>query len=819
MRVPAISWLLAACGAAAIPLGCVDPGGLAEMALEEGAPSEPRRAVVVLSGEAAELESELRGGWAFRALLPRLPAEEWEMEVETGRGLPSPDEADVAIAAAVLPLPEELQALVRDLPVELGGEEVVFAGTRYSDPSMELALRLPGPEERWLVTGASRRALVRATNRTLARVVQDSYATRSFGEGERPEGHELVDYALESRPWRTRTGRWIGPVEDGRYAVDPEAERDEFAARERWRDALVPVGSGAVRLLVPPSEDGAAELGELAAALARAAATMAPEVSLDAGELRARPVDVALEADHVTQVRHADAVGLAVAGSGGGAPDLHVVLRPEDRWAYRHAVARVLLERSGAADGRPRWLVDGAALWLAAEAGEPGAASWYGRPYRDWLPDLAAAGVLPTADVLLDPVGPEGRGDGSDVLWTPAAAAVVERLPGDTAEEKLALADRAAVERALTAVEHAAAGGSGSDRADHRGGAAAPGAPRESSAPGSPSLPAHFLRGVSFAMSNSVEGGYHAPAIGERLDELAALGADAVSLMPFAYQPRPDAPELRFMNASPGSETDAGLIHAARQAHRRGFTVLWKPHLWLGHGSWPGEVAMTSEADWRRWWRTYRRYVLHHAVLAAYAGAELFAVGVELERTVERRDDWEALIRDVRRVYPGAVTYAANWGQGAERARFWESLDAVGVDAYYSLVEPGSGGVVDPTDAELAQGAAAVAGRLEALARRTGKPVLLTEVGFPARRAAWLEPHREDGELSPEDQARAYRALLGALEGRPWLRGVFVWKVMSGDRVRHGLETPSFRFLGHPAEAAVADYFRRQAASEAAGGL
>lgn len=232
---------------------------------------------------------------------------------------------------------------------------------------------------------------------------------------------------------------------------------------------------------------------------------------------------------------------------------------------------------------------------------------------------------------------------------------------------------------------------------------------------------------------------------------------------------------------------------------------------------------MTSEADWDRWWRTYRRYVLHHAVLAAYAEAELFAVGVELERTVQRRDDWSALIRDVRRVYPGAVTYAANWAQGAEEVGFWDALDAVGVDAYYPLVESGpdtaQGSTAGPSAAELARGAAAVADRLEALARRTGKPVLLTEVGFAARRAAWVDPHEEGGEASPEDQARAYRALLGALEDRPWLRGVFVWKAMSGDRIRPGLESPAFRFLGHPAEGAVAEFFRRRSATAAGDGL
>ena len=169
---------------------------------------------------------------------------------------------------------------------------------------------------------------------------------------------------------------------------------------------------------------------------------------------------------------------------------------------------------------------------------------------------------------------------------------------------------------------------------------------------------------------------------------------------------------------------------------------------------------MTSERDWAAWWRVYRRYVLHHAMLARYAGAELFSVGVELERTVER-PEWAELIAAVRRIYPGAVTYAANWGGGADRAVFWDRLDAVGVDAYYPLAGETSG--VD--DRHLDEGARRVVERLEGLARRTGKPLILTEVGFAARRGTWTAPHEEGGEASAEDQARAYRALLGALAG------------------------------------------------------
>lgn len=553
----------------------------------------------------------------------------------------------------------------------------------------------------------------------------------------------------------------------------------------RWLAGLQPMTAGPVRLLVPAGREQDPVFRTLAADLGRAAEALAPRVPATLPP--DRPLTVAVVEDHVAQARYAGAVGAAVAPvgrMGEGVPDLYLVLHPDDRWAYLHAVARRLLERSEAAEGASPWLLDGAALYLVEGLANAGAAGWYGWSSERWVPVLAAAGVLPDAGDLLrrDP-----QGDDSEVLWVPAAAAVIAALPGESAAAKLRAADEESVGVALAELWRTAAR-----------------APAPPDRPAGAPLPDGFLRGVSFAMLNSVEGGYHAPAITEPLARLEALGADAVSLMPFASQRDPAAPGLRFLNDSPGSETDAGLVHAARVARERGFAVLWKPHLWVGHGSWPGEVAMTSEEDWRAWWRSYRRFVLHHAVLARHAGAELFAVGVELEKTVERRDDWLRLIRDVRRVYPGAVTYAANWGSGADRVSFWDALDVAGVDAYYPLAD-----AEDAGEAELHRGAEEVARRLAAIARRADRPLLLTEVGFAARKAAWREPHKEGGEVSFGDQARAYRVLLRALEGRPWLRGVFVWKAFSGERESWGRsERPDFRFLGRPSEAVVAEFFR-----------
>lgn len=532
---------------------------------------------------------------------------------------------------------------------------------------------------------------------------------------------------------------------------------------------------------------------ELARDLDAALRAMAARVPVAVDE----PLIVAVEPDHVAQALRAGAVGEAVPG---GPADVHLVLDAADGFAYRHAVAAALLRRAGHGE-LPPYLLAGAALWLSGE--------WYGRPWAAWLPDLAAARVLPTADELL---AAEALPDGSRLLWAPVAAALVERLPGETVAEKLStVPERPVVSAHLAALAAAAKGGGGAAAGSRQAPAATrPRTPSRAIAdpagagrPAPPQPLPPFLAGVSLAMRNSLDGGYHAPSVSLVLDRLDGLGADAVSLMPFAFQAAPDEPALRYLNGSPRSETDAAMVHAGRRAAERGFTVLWKPQIWL-RGSWPGEVAMADEAAWAAWWRSYRRFVVHQAVLARWSSADLFAVGTELGGTLGHEAEWRRTIAAVRRFFPGPLTYAANWHGDFDRVPFWDALDLLGIDAYQPLAES-----TEATPAELVAGARAMLAPVAAAARRHGKRALLTEAGYAAHRAAWVAPHEEGGELAPDDQAAAYRALFAALEPRPdWLAGVFLWKAFSDEApgTPPG-ERPDFRFLGRPAEQVVRDAF------------
>ena len=286
--------------------------------------------------------------------------------------------------------------------------------------------------------------------------------------------------------------------------------------------------------------------------------------------------------------------------------------------------------------------------------------------------------------------------------------------------------------------------------------------------------PQFAWRGMTFA-HEGYDGvrGYGGAAADASLDSLGRLGVDAIAVVPYTYMPAPDAPGPLPIPTQRGAETDASVVATVRQAHARGWRVLLKPQIWV-RGAWPGEVDFATAAAWDNWLGHYRRWVLHYATLAAAHDVEALCIGTELTRaTLEHPGFWRKLIAEVREVYPGTVTYAANWGEEFEGIAFWDALDVLGLNGYYPLSR-----APDPTDAELLAGARAWVRMAEATSRRAGRPWWLTEVGYRSVEGAWANPHAAP-EGRPADataQARSYAALLAAAAETERLEGIFFWK-------------------------------------------
>ena len=196
----------------------------------------------------------------------------------------------------------------------------------------------------------------------------------------------------------------------------------------------------------------------------------------------------------------------------------------------------------------------------------------------------------------------------------------------------------------------------------------------------------------------------------------------------------------------------------------------------------------------------YRRMVEHYADLAQQVDADLFVVGSELASMSSDDGAWRALIADVRARFDGQITYAANWVQEAEKVPFWDVLDAVGIDAYMPLTPKDA----DPSVTQLEAGWQPWITRMQALHDRTGKPVLVTELGYTSRVGTAQAPAEQgDGAVSLTAQANAYEAAFSQLGHRDWVSGIAIWDWSADGRQSPGDYSPQ----GKPAEAVLARWY------------
>lgn len=274
--------------------------------------------------------------------------------------------------------------------------------------------------------------------------------------------------------------------------------------------------------------------------------------------------------------------------------------------------------------------------------------------------------------------------------------------------------------------------------------------------------------------------GYGSPACDRTMREARAMGATWVSVTPFGrvWDLKSTGVDLTF--EADFQDNRRAVLAAIRQAHARGLKVMLVPHLWVESGGWRAEIDPGSDEGWKAWAASYERFLLAWTEVAKEGEAEMLSVGVELRSwaTTERVPSLLAIVAKVRAMYPGLLTYSANWDD-ADRSIVFEAVDVLGVNAFFPLAEHEHA----PRE-ELMQGGRKVAQELEALASSWRKPVLLTEMGYTTRSDPAVKPWEwpdamSDVKVDQAAQADAYRALLAPLLDAPWCAGFFAWRVYS----------------------------------------
>ena len=246
-------------------------------------------------------------------------------------------------------------------------------------------------------------------------------------------------------------------------------------------------------------------------------------------------------------------------------------------------------------------------------------------------------------------------------------------------------------------------------------------------------------------------------------------------------------------------ETPAGVAETVRMARMQGLKTMLKPHVWMRDGS-HLDLEFSTDADWQTFEHDYAQYILHFAKVADSLKVDLYCITTELDRfAIARPQFWTSLIGQVRQIYKGKLTYAANWDR-YEKIPFWNQLDYVGVDAYFPLSDDR-----EPSVREMVKGWKRHLKPLQEISAQYQKPILFTEFGYRSCDHTARRPWESDNDCTPNDaaQTNAYAALIEAVWPQSWFAGGFIWKWFMESDVRHR-ERDQYSPQGKPAEAVLA---------------
>ena len=140
------------------------------------------------------------------------------------------------------------------------------------------------------------------------------------------------------------------------------------------------------------------------------------------------------------------------------------------------------------------------------------------------------------------------------------------------------------------------------------------------------------------------------------------INSNYLCLMPYGSIPE-GSTELKYNSEWQWwGEKTKGAATMIKLSKEQGYKIMLKPHIWKKHGAFTGHHTYRTKNEWEAFEKSYSTYILDFAALAEKV--ELFCIGTEWGEFVQERPEyWLTLIKEVKKVYTGKLTYAANWDE------------------------------------------------------------------------------------------------------------------------------------------------------------
>ena len=290
------------------------------------------------------------------------------------------------------------------------------------------------------------------------------------------------------------------------------------------------------------------------------------------------------------------------------------------------------------------------------------------------------------------------------------------------------------------------------------------------------------------------------------MKEMKDIHCNWIAVVPYGFTPLRQ-PVVRYgSNQQWWGESPDGVIETINLAKSAGLKTMLKPQVW-SNGWWTGEYDFDLESDWLSWEQGYSSYVLHYASLADSMDVELFCLGTEFKNAIKKRPEyWKNLIKQIRSVYCGPITYAANWDNFTE-IPFWDQLDYIGINAYFPLLDHEK-----PTLAKLIKAWKQPLESIRNCHKKFDKPVIFTEYGYLSVDGAtfntWeLEKKLDELNVNQDAQSIAIDALHTVFTNEVYWQGGFLWKWYPSMQGHEGYPTKDYTPQGKSAEKILKRWF------------
>lgn len=310
------------------------------------------------------------------------------------------------------------------------------------------------------------------------------------------------------------------------------------------------------------------------------------------------------------------------------------------------------------------------------------------------------------------------------------------------------------------------------------------------------------VNGVSFVASRDSISIKH-------IEPVMTVNANYVAIMPFGFIRDLKHPEILYNTEKQWfGESVKGANQYIETFKKQNIKVMMKPQIWIWHGEYTGHLKMENDADWKLLEDSYANFILDFAKVAQDSDADILCIGTELEQFIINRPEfWNTLILNIKKVYKGKLTYAANWDE-FKSTPFWSQLDYIGVDAYFPVSDTKT-----PTVEECEAGWQTHKVVIKSIADQYDKPVLFTEFGYRSVDYTGKEPWKSDRSMKGvnfEGQNNTTTALFNTFWNEEWFAGGFVWKWFVNHNDVGGAGNTMFTPQNKPVEGIIKKYFSKK---------